>query len=52
MSVAAATNNQITLNSSFGPEVALPGAREVFTNRVHIGGATNRAGYYRVRLVR
>ncbi|MCI0745046.1 MAG: hypothetical protein L0Y58_06545 [Verrucomicrobia subdivision 3 bacterium] len=30
----------------------IPGAGDVFTNSVHVGGATNRARYYRVRLVR
>jgi hypothetical protein len=34
------------------PEIALPGAGDVFTNRLHLGGATNSARYYRVRLLR
>jgi hypothetical protein len=33
------------------PAVALAGAGDAFTNRTHVGGATNRAGFYRVRLV-
>lgn len=34
------------------PAIALPGVSDVFTNRTHAGGATNRAGFYRIRLVR
>jgi hypothetical protein len=34
------------------PEIVLPGEGDVVTNRLHVGGATNRARYYRVRLLR
>ena len=33
------------------PAIALPGGGNVFTNRTHVNGATNRAGFYRVRVV-
>ncbi|MCI0745047.1 MAG: hypothetical protein L0Y58_06550 [Verrucomicrobia subdivision 3 bacterium] len=34
------------------PGIELTGAGDVLTNHLHMGGATNRARYYRVRLVR
>jgi hypothetical protein len=34
------------------PQVVFPVPGDVLTNRLHLGAATNRAGFYRVRLVR
>ena len=48
-----ATNLTGSLTTNFGdlgPVISVGGANEGTTNYLHVGGGTNRAGYYRVRL--
>jgi hypothetical protein len=49
---AAAIDGSVTINFvDFSTVIPIVGTNETTTNYLHAGGATNRGGYYRVKLV-